>query len=88
MPHATRSRDESLREKLRSHRLALGLRQSDLATRLGTPQSFVSKYESGERKLAFLEVQRICEALGLDFLQFVKEWSDSKSHEGERAVPQ
>jgi transcriptional regulator with XRE-family HTH domain len=56
----------ALREMLRDRRKALGLRQADLALRLGMPQSFVSKYESGERLLTFVEVLVIIETLSLD----------------------
>ena len=55
-----------LREMLRGRRKSLGLRQADLALRLGMPQSFVSKYESGERLLTFVEVLVIIETLSLD----------------------
>jgi transcriptional regulator with XRE-family HTH domain len=41
----------------------LGLRQVDLAEKLGRPQSFVSKYESGERRLDVMELSEICSAL-------------------------
>ena len=41
---------------LRDMRAEAGLRQSDLALRLGRPQSFVSKYEVGERRLDVLEL--------------------------------
>src|SRR5687767_833100 len=34
---------------LRSLRVEAGLTQSELASRLGTDQTFISKYESGER---------------------------------------
>lgn len=61
------SKEESaLREILRTRRKSLGLRQTDLALRLGMPQSFVSKYESGERLLTFIEVLVIIEALSLN----------------------
>jgi len=61
------SKEESaLREILRTRRKSLGLRQADLALRLGMPQSFVSKYESGERLLTFVEVLVIIEALSLN----------------------
>jgi transcriptional regulator with XRE-family HTH domain len=50
-------------ELLRDTRLNVGLRQVDLANRLGVPQSFVSKYESGERRLDLLEVRSVCHAL-------------------------
>lgn len=55
---------EILQEVLREMRLELGLRQQDLANRIGEPQSFVSKYECGERRLDVLELRRICLALG------------------------
>jgi transcriptional regulator with XRE-family HTH domain len=57
---------------LRQARLEAGLRQQDVAERLGAPQSFVSKYESGERYLGVLEVRRICEALGISLVSFVE----------------
>jgi len=61
------SKEESaLREILRTRRKSLGFRQADLALRLGMPQSFVSKYESGERLLTFVEVLVIIEALSLN----------------------
>lgn len=44
----------------------MGLRQSDLAKRLGMPQSFISKFESGERLLTFVEALVIFEALDMD----------------------
>ena len=66
--------DEGLRRKLRQTRLDAGLRQVELAARLGEPQSFVSKYENGERKLTFAEVRRICMALQKNFLEFVRDF--------------
>lgn len=37
--------------------------QLQLAEALGRPQSFVSKYESGERRLDVLEFIQVCNAL-------------------------
>lgn len=69
-PH---SRDEqALREFLRNCRKAAGLRQADLARRLGVPQSFVSKYESGERLLTFLEVLSLLRELGVSVDEAIK----------------
>lgn len=67
-----------LREFLREARERAGVRQVDLAKILGRPQSFVSKYESGERTLDFLEVKAICEALGISFQQFVKSFEKTQ----------
>jgi transcriptional regulator with XRE-family HTH domain len=66
-----------LQELLRKLRLAAGLRQDDLAKRLAVPQSFVSKYESGERRLDFVEVRRICGALDISLPDFVQLFEDS-----------
>jgi len=36
------------------------------------PQSFVSKYETGERRLDVIELRAVCEALGTTLSTFVK----------------
>lgn len=41
-----------------------GITQVVLAKRLGKPQSFVSSYEAGQRRIDLLELVRIVEALG------------------------
>lgn len=61
-----------LQTLLRELRLQKGLRQGDLAKRLGAPQSFVSKFEAGERRLDLLEIRAICNALDVSFVEFVK----------------
>ncbi len=70
---------ESLQGLLRQIRLDAGLRQIDLAHRLGRPQSFVSKYESGEKRLDVLELRQICEAVGISLIEFVRRFEDSLS---------
>ena len=40
------------------------------STALGMAQSFVSKYEMGERRLDFIEVARICGELGIGLEAF------------------
>ena len=49
---------------LRQIRVDANLRQTDLADLFGQPQSFVSKYESGERRLDILELRELCEHVG------------------------
>jgi transcriptional regulator with XRE-family HTH domain len=57
---------------LRQVRLEAGLRQVDVAAKLRKPQSFVSNYESGERRLGLLELQALCEVLEIKLDDFVK----------------
>ena len=59
-------------ELLRQARLDAGLKQVEVAERMGKPQSFVSNYESGERRLDLLELQSLCEVLGVQLSAFVK----------------
>ncbi|MDX8029392.1 helix-turn-helix transcriptional regulator [Lentzea sp. BCCO 10_0856] len=48
---------------LREIRTEAGLTQVQVAERLDEPQSFVSKYESGERRLDVVELRLVAEAL-------------------------
>lgn len=47
------------------------LTQVALAKKLGRPQSFVSKFESGERRLDVAEFLDVARALGLDAAQAI-----------------
>jgi transcriptional regulator with XRE-family HTH domain len=67
---------EQLHGLLRQLRLEAGLRQADVAQRIRQPQSFVSKYESGERRLDLIELRAVCEALGVTLSQFVRRFED------------
>ena len=40
------------------------------------PQSFVSKYEIGERRLDLIELREVCAALGVPLLEFVKQFEE------------
>lgn len=66
----------ALQNVLRQLRLGAGLRQDDLAERLDKPQSFVSKYESGERRLDLIELRQICAATGVTLLDLVKRFEE------------
>lgn len=68
----SRSKQKALLTLLREIREEKGLRQTDVAATLGWPQSAVSKYESGERRLDLIELQEICGAMRISLLEFVK----------------
>jgi transcriptional regulator with XRE-family HTH domain len=59
------------------------VRQQALAKKLGKPQSFVAKYEGGERRIDLIEFIAIVRAVGGDpvrlFREFVAGETQSKS---------
>lgn len=57
---------------LRERREALGMRQADLAEKLGQSQTIVSRVENGERRLDVIELRGWLGALELGFLPFMK----------------
>jgi transcriptional regulator with XRE-family HTH domain len=60
-----------LQQLLRQMRIESGLRQEDLAEKLAEPQSFISKYESGERRLDLIELRQICSVLGCSLTHLI-----------------
>ena len=68
---------QNLIKKLRSER---SLTQGMLASKLNVPQSFISKYESGERHLSFVELFTICKALGLSITEFSQLYEERVSN--------
>lgn len=54
----------ALLETLIAAREEAGLTQVELAARLGTTQSFISKCERGERRLDVVEFVQLVEAMG------------------------
>jgi transcriptional regulator with XRE-family HTH domain len=67
--------DDVFRELLKEARVAKDLTQADVAKSLGLPQSYVSKYESGERRLDFVETVLVSEALGMSIKEFAAAYS-------------
>ncbi len=49
-----------------------GLTQMEVAAHLKRPQSFVSKYERGERRLDVVELLEVSEAMGIDILPVIQ----------------
>ena len=62
---------QALLEQLRKLRLAQGVTQSELATRLEWTQMDISKVETGVRRLDVVELKLWVEALGSDLPSFV-----------------
>jgi transcriptional regulator with XRE-family HTH domain len=56
---------DNFKNALKKARIEQGLTQKVVAERLGVPQSFVSKYENGERRLDVVEFMTIAQALGI-----------------------
>lgn len=59
-------------------RLEAGLTQFELAEKLDKPQSFVAKYEGGDRNLDFVEVLNVCKACNINPVSFVEKLSISQ----------
>ena len=57
---------------LREMRIEAGLTQVDLGGRIEKDQTYVSRYESGQRRLDVLEVREICQVVGVTLEEFVK----------------
>ena len=72
IPNENRQR-EKLLLLLKEMRQKRGVTQVELAEKLSVPQSFVSKYESGERQLDILELRQICQLVGISFDNFVRQ---------------
>jgi len=63
------ARYKRLHERLRIARRSTALTQAQVAKKLGKPQSFVSKCESGQRRLDVIELDELAQLYGrpLDF---------------------
>lgn len=58
-------------DRLRQARLDAGLTQAEVAERLGRPQSYVSKSESGERRVDVVELAVFAELYGKPIAYFL-----------------
>jgi transcriptional regulator with XRE-family HTH domain len=63
---------EAVRALLREARSQSGLTQIELSRKLGRPQSYVSDYERGHRRLDWVAVHEVLDACDYDLLAFTK----------------
>jgi transcriptional regulator with XRE-family HTH domain len=64
---------KAFRELMIAARKRAGLKQHDVAEQLQKPQSFVAKYEGGERRIDVVEFLTIARALKADPAALIRE---------------
>lgn len=73
MPSSLHSkRYDQFRSLLIVERKEAELTQADIAEQLGKPQSYVAKYEGGERRLDLLEFLDVARIVGFEPSAFIK----------------
>lgn len=60
-----------MRERLKEARKAAGMTQEHVAEELGRPQSFVSKVETGERRIDPTELEKFARLYGKPITYFL-----------------
>ena len=70
-------RQRQLRAFLLELRKSQHLTQMQVAKRLGRPQSFVAKYEKGERRLSVIEFIDVVRALGAEPAAVIRQLIDA-----------
>jgi transcriptional regulator with XRE-family HTH domain len=56
--------------------------QQELASFLGYSQSYISKYEQGQKRLDIIEIREICEFLGSSLLEVITLFEERLKKEG------
>ncbi|MGE0853847.1 MAG: helix-turn-helix domain-containing protein [Hyphomicrobiaceae bacterium] len=67
---------KQLRTLLRELRSRHQLTQAEVAKRLAKPQSFVAKYERGERRLSAIEFIHVARAIGVEPVALLRQVID------------
>ena len=84
-PQDYRERYRRFLHRLKEARNVAGLTQHEAAKRLHKPQSFVSKCESGERRVDFVELLVFAKLYGVEDVRFFDpDWSADTSQPGHR----
>ena len=61
--------------------------QQELADKLGKPQSFVAKFERGERRIDVIEFIAIARAIGRDPMRLLKQYLQQERPSKPRSGP-
>ena len=69
------NKHKQLCELLVEARKDAGLTQQELANKIGKHQSFVAKYEGGERRLDLIELMEISDKIGFNLSSLIKKLS-------------
>lgn len=73
------SRYKAFLKRLKTARLEAGLTQVEVAARLNVPQSYVSKCESGERRVDVIELMDFAELYNRSILYFTDPMESERS---------
>lgn len=63
-------------DSLKELRLNSKMSQQELADNLGYSQSYVCKYEQGQKRLDVIETRKICLALGISLSEFISTFEE------------
>ncbi|MDK9339742.1 helix-turn-helix transcriptional regulator [Propionibacterium freudenreichii] len=75
-PRQRRDATELLAALLREARVAAGLSQAELARTLEEPQSYVSKVETGQKRVDLFEIHQIARCLDLPMVDLIREFEE------------
>ena len=73
---------------LRQARLDVGMTQADVARKLGVPQSYVSKCESGVRRMDVTELHAWLDAVDRDWVTFTLALGGALDAQGLQSFPE
>lgn len=69
-------KQEVLQELLKRVRVEAGLKQRELANLLDTPQTRISDYEIGERRIDVVQLEGYLQPLGITLSEFVRRYEE------------
>jgi len=84
MNSALSAKYERFRDLLIDARKSVGMTQAEVASKLKQPQSYVSKYERGERRLDVIEFFEVAKVIGCDPLELLRKLHAPGSHAGKQ----